>query len=207
MSRRRPLFDDLAMLHHHDVVADLRRNTQIVSDEQNRDAETLLHLVQQIEHLRLHRDVESGHRLVGHQHVRVHRQRTRNGDPLPLSAGELMRITRHGIGRQIDQLQQLACPLQRIFARRSEIDRAFSNGFTNRDARIERAIRILEDHLDALAVRLQQAPRQERDFMSHQPDRARCRIDQPNDTARNGRFARAAFTRRCRAFVPCEASA
>ena len=73
--RRRSLFDDAAMLHHGDVVADLGRDAQIVGDEQQRDAEPGLDFVEQFQHLRLHRDVERGDRLVRHQHIGIERQR------------------------------------------------------------------------------------------------------------------------------------
>src|SRR5262249_39216542 len=61
------------------------------------------------------------------------------------------------------------------------------------DARIERAIGVLEYDLDLLAVRLQQPPRQIRDLAAREPDAAGGRIDQADDAARHGRFARAAF--------------
>jgi hypothetical protein len=48
------------MLHHGDVVADLRCHPEIVCDEQQRDADPLLGVVEQFEHLRLHRDVGNG---------------------------------------------------------------------------------------------------------------------------------------------------
>ena len=96
--RRRSLFDDAAVLHHGDVVADLRGDAQIMGDEQQRDAEPGLDLVEQFQHLRLHRDVERGDGLVGDQHVGIERQRARDGDALALAAGELMRIARDGVG-------------------------------------------------------------------------------------------------------------
>ena len=94
----RALFDDAAVLHHSDIVADLRGDAQIVGDEQQRDAEPLLDLVEQFEHLRLHGDVERGDRLVRHQHVGIERQRAGDRDALALAAGELVRIARDRIG-------------------------------------------------------------------------------------------------------------
>ncbi len=106
--RRRALFDDAAMLHHRDVVADLRRDAQIVGDEQHGDAEPGLDFVEQFQHLRLHRDVERRYRLVRHQHVGIERQRAGNRDALALAAGELVRIARDGVGGQVDQFEQFA---------------------------------------------------------------------------------------------------
>jgi len=44
--------------------------------------------VEQFQHLRLHGDVECGDRFVRDQHIRIERERTRNGDALALAAGE-----------------------------------------------------------------------------------------------------------------------
>ena len=106
--RRRSLFHNPAMLHHGDVVADLCRDAKIVGDEQQCNAQSLLDFVEQFEHLRLHRHVERGNRLVRDQNIGVERQRARDRDALALAAGELMRIARDCIGRQIDQFEQVA---------------------------------------------------------------------------------------------------
>src|SRR3712207_8524095 len=57
--------DDLAAMHDRDAVADLRRDAQIVRDEQHGEAEAAADVVEELQHLRLHRDVERGDRLVG----------------------------------------------------------------------------------------------------------------------------------------------
>ena len=49
-----------------------------------------LQLGQQVEDLRLHRDVQRGGGLVEHDDVRVRRQGSGNSDPLALAAGELV---------------------------------------------------------------------------------------------------------------------
>src|SRR5438309_5431512 len=150
--RRWTLFHDSAVLHYGNVVADLRRDAQVVGDEQQRDTEPRLDFVEQLQHLRLYRHVQRRDRLIRHQHVGVERQRAGDGDTLALSAGELMRITRDRIQRQIDQFQQLACFRKRFGARHAVIDRPLRDGLADGDPRIERAIRILEYDLDALAV-------------------------------------------------------
>src|SRR3984957_20574320 len=55
--RGRALFDDPALLHPGDVIADLRGDAQIVGDEQDRNAKPRLNPVEQLQHLRLNRDV------------------------------------------------------------------------------------------------------------------------------------------------------
>src|SRR4051812_29301084 len=52
--RRGSLFDNAAMLHHGDMIADLRGHAQVVGDEQERDSKPGLDLIEQVQNLRLH---------------------------------------------------------------------------------------------------------------------------------------------------------
>ena len=88
----RAVLDDLAVVHHADAVGDLAHDAEVVGDEQHRHAEPLLRVLEQLEDLRLHRDVERGGRLVGDQQVRLVRQRHGDHHALALAAGELVRI-------------------------------------------------------------------------------------------------------------------
>jgi hypothetical protein len=64
---------------------------QVVGDEQVCQRELGLELLQQVDDLRLNRDVERGDGLVRDDEVWVDRQRTGDPDPLALAAGELVR--------------------------------------------------------------------------------------------------------------------
>ena len=75
-----PVFDDLAMTHDGDRIAYLRRDAQVVGDEEHRKAEALANVRKKTQHLRLHRDVERGYRLVGNENLRVECQRPRESD-------------------------------------------------------------------------------------------------------------------------------
>ena len=57
--------DDLAEVHHGDPVGDVADDREVVGDEEIRQAEPLLQLLEQVDDLRLDRDVERRHRLVG----------------------------------------------------------------------------------------------------------------------------------------------
>ena len=81
---------------------------EVVRDEQVREVELLLQLLEQVDDLRLDRDVERGDRLVRDDEVGVERERAGEPDPLALAAGELVRIAARGVGRQADDLEQLA---------------------------------------------------------------------------------------------------
>ena len=56
--------DDLAQIHHSHPVADVVHHVQGVGDEDEGEAELLLNLLQQVQHLSLHRDVEGAGWLV-----------------------------------------------------------------------------------------------------------------------------------------------
>ncbi|KAG1318371.1 hypothetical protein G6F62_012391 [Rhizopus arrhizus] len=81
--------DHLAALHDHDGVADLRGHAQVVRDEQHADAGALAYLLQQFQHLRLHRHVQRRYGFVGHQDLRVHDNRACDADALALATGQL----------------------------------------------------------------------------------------------------------------------
>ena len=144
------LLDDPAEVHHHHPVGHVPHDGQVVGDEQVGDAELLLQLVEQVQHLRLHREVERRDRLVADDHVGVQRERPGDAEPLALAAGELLRVLVGVRGSQPDQVQQLAHPGRavagglvegRVGAPRLGDDVA------GRHPRVERRERVLEDHL------------------------------------------------------------
>ena len=88
--------------------ADVLDHRQVVGDEQVGEAELLLQVLEQVDHLRLDRDVERRDRLVADDQLRLDRERARDADALALAAGELVRIAAHVVGLQADGLEQLA---------------------------------------------------------------------------------------------------
>ena len=105
------VFDDAAEIHHGDAVADVLDHRQIVRDEKISEPQFALQIHHQIEHLRLDRDVERGHRLVADDQLRLQRERARDTDALALAAGELVRIIVHLRLAQADPLEQFGDPL------------------------------------------------------------------------------------------------
>ena len=91
-SRRRRQLDDPAEVHHRDPVADVADDRQVVGDEQVRQPEPALEPLEQVDDLRLDRDVEGADRLVGDDEVRVEGERPGDADALPLAARELVRV-------------------------------------------------------------------------------------------------------------------
>ena len=77
-----------------------------MGDQHHRHAEAVLHVLQQIEDLRLDGDVERGGRLVGDDEFRLAGQRHRDHDALAHAAGELVRVIMQAAGG-IGDLHQL----------------------------------------------------------------------------------------------------
>ena len=86
-------FYGMSIIHHHHAVAHEAYHTQVVRNEDVGEPAFLLQFVQKIEDLRLHRYIQSRHRLVADDQPRVDRQGTGDADALPLSARKLVRVT------------------------------------------------------------------------------------------------------------------
>ena len=76
--------------------------------EQHRHAAVAREALQQLEDLRLHSDIERGGRLIRDHQLRFRQQRHGDHQPLPLAAGDLVRIlAQDALGvRQLHQAQQ-----------------------------------------------------------------------------------------------------
>ena len=77
-------------------------DAEIVADEEVGQIEGLSQIHEQVDDLRLDRDVERGDGLVAHQELRVHCERARDADAAPLPAGELVRIAALKVGIEAD---------------------------------------------------------------------------------------------------------
>ena len=144
----RPNLDDLAEIHHGDAVADPLHDRHVVRNKQIRQAELRLKVEHQIDDLSPDRHVQRRHRFVGDDDLGLERERARDGHSLPLSAGKLVRITLRRVGRQSDMLQQPRDPLLGgSFGDAVDVQR-LRHRKADSQARIERGVGVLEDHLD-----------------------------------------------------------
>ena len=149
----RPLLDHLAGVHHDDARADVGDDAEVVADQHDRRAEIGVQLAQQVEDLRLDRDVERRGRLVGDQQ---HAARWRS--PSPASrAGACRRRT--GAGSESTARSGAVMPMRpsRSIARaqrrlrrskRPCIDHRLDQLLGDPPHRVERRHRVLEDHRD-----------------------------------------------------------
>ena len=116
-------------------------------------------VLEQVEHRRLHRDVERRDRLVGDEELGLERERARDADALALAARELPRVGVERARAQADELEQLRGSARRrslrgtISVHAQELAEHLAHGH----ARVERRVRILEDHLDRAAGRSRRA--------------------------------------------------
>ena len=122
-----------------------------------RQPEVALEVAQQVEDLRLDRDVERRHRLVGDDQLRLQRERARDADALALAAGELVRVAVVVLRVEPDRVHQLLDrPLALALARLELVDRErLADDRADRLARVQRRVRVLEDHLHLAPQRLE----------------------------------------------------
>ena len=73
-----------------------------MGDEQIGQTELLLQILEQVDDLRLDRNVERRDRLVAHDELRIDRQRARDADALALSARKFVRVAVGVVGLQAD---------------------------------------------------------------------------------------------------------
>ena len=76
-------------------------NRKVMADEQQREAEFLLQVLQQVDDLGLDRNVECRDSFVADDQIRLSRKRARDADALTLSAGEFVRVTACVIGQEV----------------------------------------------------------------------------------------------------------
>ncbi len=98
--------DNLSEVHHRYAVADPFDHRHVVGNEQVGQAERILQIEHQVDDLGSYRDVERRDGLVGDDDPGPQRQRARQCDPLPLAAGELVRIALCMGLRKADVLEQ-----------------------------------------------------------------------------------------------------
>ena len=85
--------DDLAEIHHSDAVRNMFDDREPVRNKQIRQPKFVLQVLQQVDDLRLNRNVERRNRLVADDQFRIQRKRPGDADSLPLTARKFVRIS------------------------------------------------------------------------------------------------------------------
>ena len=152
-------FDDATGTHHGDSLADVFHDGQIMRDEQVSQAEFGLQVLEQVQDLRLNRDVQRRHRLVTDQHLGAERERARDSDALPLATGEAVRIAAQVTYVETYRSQEGLDPLDPLFLARDSMDRQrLCHDVVHRHPRIEGVERVLEDVLQPRPKALELRP-------------------------------------------------
>ena len=102
----RPDLDELALVHDRDLVGHRPHDGEVVRDEEVREPEVALEVLEQVEDLRLDGDVQRRDRLVADDQLRVQRERAGDADALALAARELVRVAVRVVRVEADDLEQ-----------------------------------------------------------------------------------------------------
>src|SRR5699024_6412688 len=104
--------DDPAVLHHDDLRTQVSDDAEVVGDEQEGQRIVVDEVGEQVEHLGAHGHVEGGDRFVGDEDLRSGQQGAGDGDPLPLTAGELVRIATQRSRVEVDGFEHRLDPCE-----------------------------------------------------------------------------------------------
>ena len=158
-------------------------------------AELLLELLQEVQDLRLDRDVQGGNRFVADDQLRFHGQRAGDTDALPAAAVQLVGIAVDQPLRQADGFHQLQDPVFDL--RFGPVLPAHLHAFRDRlhhgFARIQRREGILENDLHVRTAFPQFPAAELKDILPVENDLSGGRLDQPEDAAPGRGFSAAGF--------------
>ena len=170
-------------------------HAEVVRDEDIAAAELVLQVHEEIEDLRLDRDIERRYRLVSDDDRRIHDHGAGDRNALALAAREHMRVAAQMLAAQTDQGQQRFDAFPPFGLGQAGIDQQrLTQGRFDAGARVERGIRVLEHHLHLLAQGLQLCRVGNGGINALQQQRARAgRLDQ-RQLPCQGRFAAARLT-------------
>ena len=143
--------DDAPRVEDRDAVGDRREHAEVVRDQHDRELVLAAEPVEQAQDPRLHGDVERRRRLVGDQQPRPAGESDRDRDPLPHPARELVREPPQRGLRVGDAhvVQQLDRALVRRAAVEPQVEaHVLGELLADREHRVQRRVRVLEDHRD-----------------------------------------------------------
>ena len=135
-------------IHHADLIRQELDHRKVMRNEQIRKIGGCLQALEQIDDLRLHRNVERGNRLVANHQLGLDRQGARDANSLTLTARELVRISLVIIITQAALLHQIQHVFLDLVARNDSVhlDR-LGKDVSNRGSGRQRGIGILENDL------------------------------------------------------------
>ena len=168
---------------------------KIVGDEQIRESEVRLQLVDEVHDLRLDRDVQRRHRLVEHDQLRVEGERASDSDPLSLATRELVREPVPVLGAQTDGAEELFDARPSFSTAIELVDpQGLGDDLAHRHPRVERRVRILEDDLHITPNGPHLATRDRGDVVALEDDLPGGRLEQLDDRPAQRRLSAPGLT-------------
>ena len=147
-------FHQVTQIHHAHAVGNVPNDAHVVRHKQVRQPALALQLLQQVDNLRLNRHIQRRHRLVAHDNLRIKNQRARQADALPLTTGELVRITIEMLRPQADLRHDVQRPRHPLVLVADMVNRQhFHQHVANALPRVQRRVRVLEHNLHIPAER------------------------------------------------------
>ena len=187
--------DDFAGVHDEEVVAHVFDHGHVVRDEEVGEVVFFLEVLEQVDDLRLHRDIESTDRLVAHDEARLHGQCPGDADALALAATEFVRVAVEMFGLQADLPEQLGTALFALFAvELPEVDfQRLGEDLKYGEPRVERVVGVLKNHLHFAPQRLEPGRSQLAKVLIFVSDAAGCGAHELKDGFADGGLATATF--------------
>jgi hypothetical protein len=129
-------------------------------------------------------------------------ERAGDAQPLPLPAGELVRVFAHLVGPQAHAREQAGDTLGTLGARSDAIVvQRFADDSARAHPWIERCIRVLENDLQPAPARAHRAAIESCDVVTFQRDRAAGRLDETQDRFSGRRFSAPALADQSQGFA------
>src|SRR5438094_1138847 len=147
---RGPDLVDLTGVHDRDVVGEVARQPQVVRDEDVREAFGGLHLLQEVDDVRLGHHVQRGRGLVQDDDLGFEDERHRDDDPLLHAPAEFVGIPTGDVLREADPFHRCDGLLHRLVSIHVVMDdERFRHLGAGTHRRVEGVQGALEDHRDA----------------------------------------------------------
>ena len=145
--------DDLPQIHHRYPVCHMTHDGHVVGNQDVGQVAGALQLCEQVEDLRLNRDIQRRCGFVEDDNIRVGGQGPGNGNPLTLAAGELVGEAVQVFRADTDLGRDLGCHLAHL----CPIDmtpgvQRLGDDPPDRQTRVERRLGVLEHNLHVVAA-------------------------------------------------------
>lgn len=182
--------DYLAQIHYGYTIGNVLNNGEAMGDEKIRQAKLLLQFLEQIYDLSLDRNVKCRDRFITNDQLWIKCQSPSDPDPLTLAARKLMRVAIGVFWVKAYLVEQVLNPSvaftfvpNTVDLKRLRYDRADAH------TRIEARVGILKDDLHLATKGLHLPILKAEEVLTIKHDLATRRLDQPQQTAANSRFA------------------